>query len=677
MDDKSERQYCLRPAAEDKDAFDTVRSLPPVAYRAMRFCLHAALAVGSVTSSQWSTHASNLINKGYTNPKDLALHFTEHVQNDWKMLRAIVRRSEDDVAMLMHLAVLAVGADNAPKVNPTPAPPPAANAANPAPVAASARADVSVLGKIEDRTIWELEFSKLAMPHLDAKDLQPRLEASYKRFGEGKEDEGTIFIAELQERYELDGMDVKTRASTSPALWRFRREFSLEDFRMELKVNAENEKLYPILSLFLAEEERMRGLRYLPQIIEWQSLLYARYNRGLDKAAAAKLSVGDVLTSATDHARWTQAVGGCRDAWNQVWHFVDREGCLVIPALYKQMQMNDRAPITFSLPYEKDEGMCPLALARFLGERHNQVVHRVDEVLLMRGKDLQRANVRQPEISSKFFSPAHALTYDLLNGFAPFVEKQCVQYTATGQVMYDFKNAEIYLLDLFAGKPLIQLEVRMFQYSNAEAGSTYALRQKVKQEALSKEMMQSILKELTTTSRARACLELLETCVSFLQATGGAFVQVLDVGEKPLGEYVKNVLLLESAEFGSKIISEQVLLKHIDSLWKLLRDFCVTDPFAGVSPKYREKLDAASHDALVKSAEQFDRKLLLPLLKEFITSRLADEHYGKDKPIKEIVGFLEAGDVFLSDLTWFDHHFPKTLQMRHILDAYTILEAQH
>jgi hypothetical protein len=124
--------------------------------------------------------------------------------------------------------------------------------------------------------------------------------------------------------------------------------------------------------------------------------------------------------------------------------------------------------------------------------------------------------------------------------------------------MYDFKNAEIYLLDLFAGKPLIQLEVRMFQYSNAEAGSTYALRQKVKQEALTKEMMQAILKELNSTNRARACLELLETCVSFLQATGGAFVQVLDVGEKPLGEYVKNVLLLESAEFGSKIISEQV-----------------------------------------------------------------------------------------------------------------------
>jgi hypothetical protein len=64
-------------------------------------------------------------------------------------------------------------------------------------------------------------------------------------------------------------------------------------------------------------------------------------------------------------------------------------------------------------------------------------------------------------------------------------------------------------------------------------------------------------------------------------------------------------------------------------------------------------------------------------MKEFITSRLADEHYGKDKPIKEIVGFLEAGDAFLSDLAWFEQHFPKSLQMRNILDVYTVLETQH
>ncbi len=121
----------------------------------------------------------------------------------------------------------------------------------------------------------------------------------------------------------------------------------------------------------------------------------------------------------------------------------------------------------------------------------------------MRGKELQRT-ARQPVISSKFFSSAHgnekenrlfclmiddqerkenkrkcggklrsnflfcfsALSYDLINNFVPFLEKQCVQYTAQGQTVYDFKNAEAYLLDLFSGKPLIELEVRMVKFGN-------------------------------------------------------------------------------------------------------------------------------------------------------------------------------------------------------------------
>jgi hypothetical protein len=152
----------------------------------------------------------------------------------------------------------------------------------------------------------------------------------------------------------------------------------------------ENEKTYPILSLFLADEQRMRGLRYLPHIIEWQSLLYARYNRSLERGAAGKMTVGDVLNAASDQARWYAAFEGFAAAWNSVWHFVGQEGCLVIPSLYRTMKMGLSTPISFSLPADRDEGMCPLALSRFLGERHNQVVHRLDEVLLMRGKDLQR-----------------------------------------------------------------------------------------------------------------------------------------------------------------------------------------------------------------------------------------------------------------------------------------------
>jgi len=348
----------------------------------------------------------------------------------------------------------------------------------------------------------------------------------------------------------------------------------------------------------------------------------------------------------------------------------------VIPALYKNIVMELTTPLSFCLPSEKDEGICPLTLTRFLGERHNHFVERVDEILLLRGKDTQRSIARhaQPVISSKFFSAAHALHYELIaaGGFVPFVEKQCVQYSTAGGVLYDFKNAELYLLDIFSGKPVIQLEVRMFQYSNTEGAGSYNLKQKVEQVALHKDQGQNILKELGSISKARACLELLETCISFLQATGGT----LDVAELTLGDYVKNVLLLETAEFGSAIIAQHVQLKHIDSLWRLLRDFAVADPFANVHPKYRVAFkDQKDQEAVAQAAESMDKTVLLPIMKEYLISQLKEAHTNAAATIKSTIGIFDHNDQDLADVDWFKSHFPEHILMANMLVTYQAIES--
>jgi hypothetical protein len=215
----------------------------------------------------------------------------------------------------------------------------------------------------------------------------------------------------------------------------------------------------------------------------------------------------------------------------------------------------------------------------------------------------------------------------------------------------------------------------MMQFSNQLGSvSTKLLRQKVAQEALAKDVQQAIIKELGSPSQARICLELLETCISFLQATGGSFVQHLDVGDKPLGEYVKAVLLMEEAQFGSSLVSREVKLKHIDSLWKLLRDYTVVDPFANVRPKYRQPATQEQSELLVKVAPLLDLDVLLPLVSEFICSQLTEDHLSADSDIKDTIGYLEAADVFLVDLAWFSH-FPAGLTMAHVLDMYKTLEA--
>jgi len=149
-------------------------------------------------------------------------------------------------------------------------------------------------------------------------------------------------------------------------------------------------------------------------------------------------------------------------------------------------------------------------------------------------------------------------------------------------------------------------------------------------------------------------MEVLETAVSLLQATGGSLVAQLDVGDKLLGDYIANVLMLSSKELGSAAVSSKVALKNINSLWKLLRDFSVLDPFAGVRPKYRQVLDQDHFDSLKQALkirlgeERLDCRILVPLLKEFIISQLGEDHIGAKKSIKGTIGYKLAKQKFSS-----------------------------
>merc|ERR1711871_1938378 len=96
----------------------------------------------------------------------------------------------------------------------------------------------------------------------------------------------------------------------------------------------------------------------------------------------------------------------------------------------------------------------------------------------------------------------------------------------------------------FVGKPLVEMELRMVQYTDDEgAVNTMLLKEKVDQEPLTREEQKQILNELGSPAQAHRCMKQLETCISFLQATGGSYIQKIGVGDKQLVEYAKDVLL--------------------------------------------------------------------------------------------------------------------------------------
>jgi hypothetical protein len=114
-------------------------------------------------------------------------------------------------------------------------------------------------------------------PILSKPGVESRLEFAAAHFGSGNaDDDGAAFVAELREKYSDDEMDTKRRSEISPALWRFRRRFALQDFTIDLNLNQENARQHPVLSKFLQEEVQLRGLRCLPHLLEFQSLLLNR-----------------------------------------------------------------------------------------------------------------------------------------------------------------------------------------------------------------------------------------------------------------------------------------------------------------------------------------------------------------------------------------------------------------
>jgi hypothetical protein len=332
----------------------------------------------------------------------------------------------------------------------------------------------AALQTTEERVKWEGVVHGGLLADLLADDgLADRLRALEARYS-GSADEGAVFQEELLERLELASLGSAQRAGGLPGLWGYKRAFSFAHFAASLSRSEHLPEQYPVLSAFLEKQTQLRALRHLPQFFKWLGLLMERYDKRLDKAAGREMAVGDALAGASEGARpaWAAAFAGFKSAWDLSWHAVGRHGCLTIPRDFLSLEQALTTKLCFSFPGQTDEGICPNALADYLIRLHNDTVARVDQVLLMRGQDVQRHATRKNEISSRFMQPAHSLTFDTEHEVEPYVHKHCVHHSSAGELVYDFEAAEQFVVDrYFYNKPLINLRLPGFSYADAESAS--------------------------------------------------------------------------------------------------------------------------------------------------------------------------------------------------------------
>ena len=192
-------------------------------------------------------------------------------------------------------------------------------------------------------------------------------------------------------------------------------------------------------------------------------------------------------------------------------------------------------------------------------------------MLLLRQKESQRYAGSTRNLSSSLVTRSHALRYrmDLVEAF---VGKQCVTYSAGGDLQYDFAKAEDWIIDrFFTSKPVIDVELRSFEYPEALLANNRELLQgKIAQEAIAANVEAAIRNELSTPARAARCLRAAEMCISFITAASVGLAKA--IGNKTLASYIKDTLLIDTDVLQSTVVSKEIQLKHLDALTGCLNE---------------------------------------------------------------------------------------------------------
>jgi len=677
LDDKSEKDYCLRSAAqESQNRLFSARACSAQCIRVIRVFLHSICLSGMVNESWRQTADPVFLKKFCGDGFDMQTFLCDHLTSDWQMLKGLLSKSVDDVAMLLHLVLLSATVSvhsqdcfKAPDSTVRRVPPPESFAQLPT---------------LAAREAWEYSVGEThIMRYLGMSDLSAVFEMAETRFGGNSDDgEGGLFSIELLEKVSIESIPKSERCLLVPGLWLFNKRFSFEHFKDTLNLLPGSSERYPVLSFLLSQDQQLlNALSKMPEMFDWFKLLHNRFNKQIGRNDR-KMNA-EVISEVADERlrlRWQQAFMGFADCWNNSWSRVGRFGCILFSKEYSDMKMDLGQNITFSLPNPLDEGNCPLALVAYLNEQHNQLAHLIDEVILKRNNkivvedsnDGERA-IRVPMVSSKFFTSVHAVKCDVHEQVVPLLEKYCLLPNGKG---YDFAKAENIIIDrFFAGIHAINLEQPGFTFAHEQhiEGGFAPLRNRLAQKSLTTDTVNAIKRDVNTPATAQHFVDLVETVVSLLNGTGGN-LSLDNLGETLLSVYVKNVLQI-TEKLASVAIEQQVRLNQLESLWGFLSEIANTDIFASVLPKYKRDLSLSSQQSLQEAykhaAFSSNVEKLYENLKLWILHHLLENVMNENLTLINSFGYSSIEGNDLMDIPWFRDFFPADIKLSEAVAVYT------
>ncbi|WAR11572.1 RN213-like protein [Mya arenaria] len=618
---------------ETRNPITTVRNLRPPNVAIVRLLTHMSMFNSS--SDEEKLQELGLMVKTAIEPTKLGEFFWNHMEKDLNDLSNTLGITFDDALLLMHFVVQHIfgNIDKDLKTKPT----------------------VCNLTTNEDRAEWETEFSERFLQDI-LKDLDRRLQEINNKLTDDTELGRLIYEQEMEIKSE------QRELQDEALVWRYRMPVTFQHMRQSFESTygsqARRDELI-VLENFVREDDILKALQYIPNIMKMQRVLISKYQRRIDKLEAREITVKQVIAvCVTELGRAAVKSSLCDTP-------ITEDTCLLV-----------------LLPTTKEEGLCSYAMLDFLFRQQNNFL---DEYLKTCGRKINSI----PTVSAMDVTSAHLISYDHAQDILPLIHGNS-QYTfKMGEgtnIEYDFEGIQRQLIDRFLfpkSKVDIhvgyKMQVMVYRSEVTDVEMFMILDRKIPQEKLNNAQKVQICEDLKNYPDVCTSIENLDIAIGFLKTAGGTPRSSLD-------EFMSKTLRM-TRPMVSKKAQQMCEFQHCKALWLVLmlhKAKLVKDNFAENQTSF-ETISEDFQESLPENCQSDLNTFLKPLsvdkvgvfvevLHEFILlhvgkrENIDDENYVETTHRafrEEFYAFLDDADDTRLDPNTIVTEFPESIRLKH------------
>ncbi|XP_052216221.1 E3 ubiquitin-protein ligase rnf213-alpha-like isoform X4 [Dreissena polymorpha] len=589
----------------DKNTGNSTRDLDPIYCNVIRLLVHMAMYLGPVEMIKRIIRPS-------LQDDEVSAFVLEHITRNVHDLEQLLACRTDDVFLLIHYLVDKML------------------------ILREETLTYSDLSTRTERNEWEKEFSEHVLHDVLSNlgiltDLNKKLVKDLRP--------GDPLMSRIYERDGSEHDELPNNLLEDSRMWMYRKPTTIEDMRQKLEYVCRNVKRYPVLQLFMNEDEHLQALRYVPNIINLVRALLNRYLKKIDKLEALTMTVRTIKKDfpAPEVQKWLDDFA---KAWEITRNNLHVHGCRTefgtanCQKFLCDQSIDDNTPLAIFLPTVDGPGLCSYAMLDFLFRKQNALL---DDYIRMAAI----TDIKHPFVSPMAVSSTHLISYDHDHDIMPLVLANCRYSFEVGdqtKIEYDFDGMERQLMDrLLNSKSKIvinkylQIDTMVYRTEISNSAVMRKLHFKIPQEPLNITVRSQILEEFSDVTDACTSIDNLDIAISFLKTIGGEPIVSLT-------RFMTDTIKMQNPIHGQKV-HQFCQLKHAKALWLLLsfqRTQLLIDCLQGVKtienafntlrPQHFKKIPADSKAAFTKYLESFSCERLfhiMEILHEFLLLKVA------------------------------------------------------